>query len=74
MLTQAAVLIAVVEVHVSDTETKPYYVKESLGIAVDFLLAALHRSGLATLTHTPSPMRFLGDTWAGRATSDRSVW
>ena len=38
---------------------KHYYVNESVGIAVGFLLAALHASGLATLTHTPSPMGFL---------------
>ena len=38
---------------------KHYYVQESVGIAVGFLLAALHWSGLATLTHTPSPMGFL---------------
>ena len=38
-----------------------YYVNESVGIASGVLLAALHRSGLATLTHTPSPMSFLGD-------------
>jgi nitroreductase len=36
-----------------------YYVAESVGIAVGFLLAALHHAGLATLTHTPSPMKFL---------------
>ena len=36
-----------------------YYVNESVGIAVGFLLAALHHAGFATLTHTPSPMRFL---------------
>ena len=36
-----------------------YYSEESVGIAVGFLLAALHLSGLATLTHTPSPMKFL---------------
>ena len=36
-----------------------YYSDESVGIAVGFLLAALHISGLATLTHTPSPMKFL---------------
>ena len=40
---------------------KNYYVNESVGIASGFLLAALHHSGLATLTHTPSPMNFLGD-------------
>ncbi len=37
-----------------------YYVNESVGIAVGLLLAAAHMSGLATLTHTPSPMKFLG--------------
>ena len=36
-----------------------YYVKESCGIAAGFFIAALHRAGLATLTHTPSPMAFL---------------
>lgn len=39
---------------------KNYYVKESVGIAVGFLLAAIHNAGLASLTHTPSPMEFLG--------------
>lgn len=38
-----------------------YYVNESVGIAVGFLLAALNAAGLATLTHTPSPMGFLRD-------------
>lgn len=36
-----------------------YYVNESVGIACGLFLAATHRMGLATLTHTPSPMRFL---------------
>lgn len=36
-----------------------YYVNESVGIAVGMLLAAFHNAGLATLTHTPSPMNFL---------------
>jgi len=36
-----------------------YYTKESVGIATGFLIAALHQAGLATLTHTPSPMAFL---------------
>lgn len=41
-------------------ETEPtYYSQESVGIAVGLLLAALHNVGLATLTHTPSPMKFL---------------
>jgi len=40
--------------------TEPtYYSQESVGIAVGLLLAALHNAGLATLTHTPSPMKFL---------------
>ncbi len=38
---------------------KNYYVKESVGIAVGFLLAAIHNAGLVALTHTPSPMDFL---------------
>lgn len=38
---------------------KHYYVSESVGIAVGFLVAALHHAGLAALTHTPSPMGFL---------------
>jgi len=38
---------------------KNYYTAESVGIACGFLLAALHKAGLATLTHTPSPMKFL---------------
>ncbi len=38
---------------------KNYYVSESVGIATGMLLAALHNAGLATLTHTPSPMAFL---------------
>ena len=40
---------------------KNYYVQESCGIAAGFFIAALHQMGLATLTHTPSPMRFLGE-------------
>lgn len=41
-------------------ETEPtYYSQESVGIAVGMLLTALHNAGLATLTHTPSPMKFL---------------
>lgn len=38
---------------------KRYYPHESVGIATGLLIAALHRAGLATLTHTPSPMGFL---------------
>jgi iodotyrosine deiodinase len=42
-----------------EIKEKNYYVMESVGIACGLLLAALHHSGLATLTHTPSPMGFL---------------
>ena len=38
---------------------KHYYAPESVGIATGFLVAAIHRAGLASLTHTPSPMGFL---------------
>ncbi|HCT77983.1 MAG TPA: nitroreductase family protein [Micromonosporaceae bacterium] len=53
----APVIIVVFEIH----RPRPYYVKESVGIAVGLLLATLHQAGLATLTHTPSPMRFLNE-------------
>ena len=42
-------------------QVKNYYVKESVGIATGFLIAALHHAGLVTLTHTPSPMNFLSE-------------
>lgn len=42
-----------------DGETQNYYVNESVGIAVGMMLTTLHAAGLATLTHTPSPMGFL---------------
>ena len=41
------------------SKKKHYYVRESVGIAVGFLLASLHAAGLATLTHSPAPMGFL---------------
>ena len=44
-----------------DGRTTNYYVSESVGIACGLLLATLHEAGLATLTHTPSPMGFLRD-------------
>lgn len=50
---------------------KHYYSDESMGIAVGVLLTALHLSGLATLTHTPSPMRFLGHL-LGRPDNERA--
>ena len=47
-----------------------YYAKESTGIACGFLIAALHQAGLATLTHTPSPMNFLNGI-CGRPAHER---
>jgi nitroreductase len=49
---------------------KTYYVSESVGIATGFLIAALHCAGLATLTHTPSPMNFLNEL-CGRPTTEK---
>ena len=49
---------------------KHYYVQESVGIATGFLLVALHHVGLATLTHTPSPMGFLREI-LGRPEEER---
>ena len=43
------------------TNSKNYYVSESVGIASGLLLTALHNAGLVTLTHTPSPMTFLSE-------------
>lgn len=54
-----------------ETDERHYYVQESVGIAVGFLLAALHHAGLATLTHTPSPMGFLSDV-LGRPGNERA--
>ena len=62
-LTDAPVLIAVFEQawrrDPDGEKRKHYYVRESVGIAVGLLIAALHASGLGTLTHAPSPMGFL---------------
>lgn len=49
-----------------------YYVSESVGIATGFLIAALHHAGLATLTHTPSPMGFLAEL-LDRPASEKAV-
>jgi len=42
-----------------ENKSQNYYVNESVGIAVGFLITAIHQAGLVTLTHTPSPMKFL---------------
>ena len=49
---------------------KNYYTSESVGIATGMLITALHNAGVATLTHTPSPMRFLNDI-LGRPRDER---
>jgi nitroreductase len=54
-----------------DRKIKHYYVDESVGIAVGLLLSCLHLAGLATLTHTPSPMGFLREL-CGRPSHERA--
>ncbi len=51
-------------------QRKNYYVPESVGIAMGFLIAALHGAGLALLTHTPKPMDFLNEM-CGRPVSEK---
>ena len=49
------------EVNADGSRIKNYYANESVGIATGMLITALHHCGLATLTHTPSPMKFLNE-------------
>lgn len=62
-ITDAPYVIVVFEqawgINPDGTKRKHYYVRESVGIATGLLLASLHAAGLATLTHSPSPMGFL---------------
>jgi nitroreductase len=51
-------------------KVKHYYPTESTGLATGVLITALHQAGLATLTHTPSPMKFLNEI-LGRPSSER---
>jgi iodotyrosine deiodinase len=64
-LEEAPVLIAIFAerwgIDAKGEKVSHYYVPESVGIATGFLIAALHDAGLATLTHTPSPMGFLNE-------------
>ncbi len=56
------IVVVFEELHGVDSDGRPrknYYVKESVGIACGLFVSALHRMGLSTLTHTPSPMGFL---------------
>jgi iodotyrosine deiodinase len=73
-ITEAPHLIAVFEqawsLDADGERRKNYYVRESVGIAVGFLLLALHNAGLATLTHAPSPMGFLKEI-LGRPDNER---
>lgn len=55
-----------------DGKTQNYYVNESVGLACGMLIATLHEAGLATLTHTPSPMGFLRDI-CGRPSIEKPV-
>jgi iodotyrosine deiodinase len=73
-ITDAPYVIAVFEqawgIDEFGAKKKHYYVRESVGIAVGFLLVALHSAGLATLTHAPSPMGFLKEI-LGRPENER---
>ncbi len=55
-----------------DGKTQNYYVNESVGIACGMMIACLHEAGLATLTHTPSPMGFLRDL-CGRPAEEKPL-
>jgi iodotyrosine deiodinase len=57
--TAPALIVVFAQKHGGEANSRHYYVNESVGIACGFLIAALHHAGLATLTHTPSPMAFL---------------
>jgi nitroreductase len=72
-LEDAPAVIVVFEVHKGPESPRPYYTKESVGIAVGLLLASLHQAGLATLTHTPSPMRFLNEV-CDRPAEERAAY
>jgi nitroreductase len=52
-------------------QQKHYYARESVGIATGFLIQAIHHAGLASLTHTPSPMGFL-NTLLGRPSHEKA--
>jgi len=69
--TAPALIVVFAQRHGATPEDLHYYVSESVGIATGMLIAALHHAGLATLTHTPSPMKFLGDI-LGRPKNERA--
>ena len=63
-------LVVVFKLVREDDGSQVYYVNESVGVATGMFLAAAQVAGLATLTHTPSPMGFLGDI-LGRPSNER---
>lgn len=65
-----ALIVVFAQRHGETKSDRHYYVNESVGIAAGMLLAALHQAGLATLTHTPSPMGFLSEV-LGRPANER---
>jgi iodotyrosine deiodinase len=66
-----ALIVVFAQRHGATADDQHYYVGESVGIATGMLIAALHHAGFATLTHTPSPMKFLGDI-LGRPLNERA--
>jgi len=70
-LERAPWLIAVFKLTRGDDGSAVYYPAESVGIAVGMLLTAAHLAGLATVTHTPSPMGFLAEV-LGRPAHERA--
>jgi iodotyrosine deiodinase len=70
-LEDAPWLIVVFKLMHGDDGGQVYYPAESVGIATGFLLAAAHHAGLATVTHTPSPMHFLAEV-LGRPSHERA--
>lgn len=65
-----AIFARAFDVDEDGNRSKNYYVQESVGLASGLLINALHRCGLSTLTHTPSPMRFLNEI-LGRPSNER---
>ena len=66
-----AIFARIYDVRPDGTHVKHYYVQESVGIATGMLITSLHHAGLATLTHTPSPMGFLREI-LGRPENERA--
>lgn len=65
-----AVFLKKYDLHADGSKVKHYYPTESTGLATGLLITALHRAGLACLTHTPSPMGFLNEI-LGRPKNER---